>query len=348
MGVWAAREHQPHGGIDEQMNMKTKGGRAVLTASDIKGLYGIIATPASEGAERWDAVDTVNLEETERLANKLMADGVSGLIVLGSTGECATVTEDEYKAFVDCFLSTVDGRVPTMVGATSMGTHQTVARLRFAQERGATGTLLGLPMWQPCTEEMALGFYGSISEAFPDLAIMVYANANAFRFDFPVEFWEKLVKRAPTVTSAKIDPFAGRQALVEATKGRINMMPIDGFAYALEAASPGSVTACWATAAGMGPQPSVALMDAILANDMDRAKMISEQMMEATKPFLPPHAFPVFASYNLQLERLRIAAAGYCDPGPIRPPCNVIPEDLATGARECGHLWAELVKQYEA
>jgi hypothetical protein len=88
-------------------------------------------------------------------------------------------------------------------------------------------------------------------------------------------------------------------------------------------------------------------MAAIRANDMDRAKTVAEQMMQACEIFLPPHAFPVFAHYNLQLERLRIAAAGYCDPGPIRPPYNVIPEDLAEGVRECGRRWAELVKQYQ-
>jgi dihydrodipicolinate synthase/N-acetylneuraminate lyase len=318
----------------------------VLSASDVQGLYGIIATPANKGADRWDAVDTVNLEETERLTNKLIADGVSGLIVLGTTGECATVTEDEYRAFVDCFLSTVNGRIPTFVGATSMGTHQTVARLRFAQDHGATGTLLGLPMWQPCTQDMALEFYATISEAFPDLAIMVYGNPNAFRFDFPTDFWVQLLERAPTAVCAKFGSPANYQELLDATNGRINFMPIDMAAYAMACISQPALTACWATAAGMGPQPSIALMDAIRANDMDRAKLISEDIGLACETFLPPHAFAVFAHYNIQLEKLRIQAAGYSDPGPIRPPYNVIPDDLAEGTRECGRRWAELVKKY--
>src|SRR5262249_25355477 len=109
----------------------------------------------------------------------------------------------EYEDFVDCFLSTVNGRVPALVGATALGTHEVVARLRFAQERGADGTLLGLPMWQPCTDEMAISFYESISEAFPELGIMVYGNIGAFRYDFKTEFWAELAERAPTVCSAK-------------------------------------------------------------------------------------------------------------------------------------------------
>ena len=91
----------------------------MLTAQDFKGVYGILATPAREGADRWDAIDTVDLEETARLTEKLIADGCSGLLALGTTGECATLTQSEFEAFTDCFLSTVGKRVPAFVAAGS-------------------------------------------------------------------------------------------------------------------------------------------------------------------------------------------------------------------------------------
>lgn len=319
----------------------------MLTAGDVRGLYGIIATPANQGADRWDAVDnTVNLFETERLVNNLIRDGISGLIVLGTTGECATLTDKEWYEFADCFLTTVNGRVPTFVGATALGTHEIVKRLRFAQDHGADGTLLGMPMWQPCIEDMALRFYETISEAFPELAIMVYGNPNAFRFDFPVSFWAELVKRAPTATCAKFASAANYQECLDATKGRINFMPIDMSAYAMACINQQALTASWATAAGMGPKPSIALMEAILANDLDKAKLISEDINVACETFLSPAVFPVFGSYNIQLEKIRIQAAGYSDPGPIRPPYDLVPEEFAAGARECGRRWAELCKKY--
>jgi dihydrodipicolinate synthase/N-acetylneuraminate lyase len=320
----------------------------VLTATDLRGVYAILPTPSNDDAERWDAVDTVNLEETERLTNQLIADGAAGLIVLGTTGECATITEDEYRAFTDCFLSTVNGRVPTFVGTTTMGTHQTVSRLRFAQEHGATGTMLGLPMWQPCTDDMALSFYETISGAFPELAIMVYGNPMAFRYTFPTEFWAELVKRAPTAICAKFGQAPIYQELLDATAGRINFMPMDSSAFAMASVSWDTLTACWATSASMGPQPSIALMNAILAGDRERAQAISEDIKVACETFLPPHMFPVFGSYNIQLEKIRMATAGYCKPGPIRPPYQVIADEIAEGARENGRRWAELAKKYSA
>src|SRR5262245_9857440 len=64
-------------------------------------------------------------------------------------GECATTSWEDCEKFVDCVLSTTRRRVPTFIGATALGTHEIIKRIRFAKERGATGTLLGIPMWQP-------------------------------------------------------------------------------------------------------------------------------------------------------------------------------------------------------
>lgn len=318
----------------------------MLTAQDFKGVYGILATPAKEGADRWDATDTVDLDETARLTEKLIADGCAGLLALGTTGECATITEAEFEAFVDCFLSTVDKRVPTFVGATTLGTHDTVRRMKFIRDRGADGTMLGLPMWQPCSEEQAVKFYASISEAFPDMAIMVYANQHAFRFSFPPSFWGAVAEAAPTVTSAKFASPVSYVDCLKESKNKINFLPIDMMAAMFAEQSPDTMTALWATAACMGPQPCVALMDAIAARDTNRVGEIAKDIFWANETFIPNGDFEAFSKFNLQLEKIRFNEAGYCNAGPIRPPYDVVPDDYVAGAKECGRRWADLVKKY--
>ncbi|MGO9103033.1 MAG: dihydrodipicolinate synthase family protein [Mycobacterium sp.] len=318
----------------------------MLSAQDFKGVYGILPTPAREGADRWDATDTVDLDETARLTEQLIADGCSGLLALGTTGECATLTEAEFEAFTDCFLSTVNKRVPALVGATTLGTHETVQRMRFLADRGADGTMLGLPMWQPCSEAQAVKFYASISEAFPDMAIMVYANQHAFRFSFPVSFWRAVVAAAPTVTSAKFANPATYLECLAASKRKVNFLPIDSMALMFAQQAPDAMTALWATAASMGPQPCVALMDAIDAKDLDRAGEITKDIAWANETFIPGGNLEEFGKFNLQLEKIRFNQAGYCNAGPIRPPYDLVPEDYAEVARECGRRWAELVKKY--
>ncbi len=317
----------------------------MLAATDLRGLYAIIPTPATPDADRGDATETVNLEESARVVNRLIADGVSGLIALGTMGECATLTGDEFETFADCVLRTVDGRVPTFIGTTALGTHETLQRMRFVRERGADGTLLGLPMWQPCTTEMAVQHYRMVAEAFPDVAIMVYANARAFRFDFDAEFWRQVTAQAPTVMSAKYSNAAKLPEMLEAVDGQVNFVPNDDAAFRFAQVSARTTTACWAPA--LGPRPSIALMNAILAGDMARAEAIAQDVEWAGEPVKIVTSSPeIFASYNIQLEKERINAAGYCNAGPVRPPYNVMPAEYVAAARECGQRWAQLAQKY--
>jgi trans-o-hydroxybenzylidenepyruvate hydratase-aldolase len=319
----------------------------MLKPSDMRGVYAIIPTPAKDGADRCDAVDTVDLGETERVVNRLIDDGVDGLIVLGTTGECATLTGEEYEAFVDCVLVTVKRRIPTFIGTTALGTHEVVRRSRFAAERGADGILLGLPMWQPLTVDMAVEYYRGISETFPRLALMVYGNGRAFRFAFPPEFWRRVVEVAPTLMAAK---YSRPKALLDslaASGGRVHFLPNDGGVSKFAELSPATTTACWSTAASMGPEPVIAQMRALLANDAEALRKIAKDLAWTREPIAEITGDPdLFATYNIQMEKIRIEAAGYCKAGPIRPPYNVMPEPYAECARENARRWRELCEKY--
>ena len=319
----------------------------MLKPADLRGVYAIIPTPAKDGADRWDAVDTVDLAETERVVDRLIGDGVSGLIVLGTTGECATLTGQEYEAFVDCVLATVKGRIPAFIGTTALGTHEVVRRTRFAADRGADGILLGLPMWQPLTVDMAVEYYRGISEAFPRLALMVYGNGRAFRFPFPPQFWRRVVDAAPTLMAAK---YSRPQALLDslaAARGRVHFLPHDGALSKFAELSPETTTACWSTAGSMGPEPVLAQMRALLSHDAETLRRIAADLAWAREPIAEITSDPdLFATYNIQLEKIRIEAAGYCKAGPIRPPYNVMPERYAERARENAQRWRQLCQKY--
>lgn len=318
----------------------------MFAAADFRGLFAIIPTPAREGSNKFGAKDTVDVNETARLVESLIRDGASGLITTGTTGECATLSDSDYRTFVTCVLETVNKRVPTFIGTTALGAHQAAKRMDFVKEQGADGTLLGLPMWQPVTTEMAIEYYRGASDYRPDLAVMVYANARAFRYSFPSEFWQGVAAKAKTATSAKVSRPAGLQELLRLTEKKINFMPIDMLVGEFHSISPETTTACWATAAAMGPQPSIAVMDAVLKNDREAIAARSKEIAWANEPVKDILSNPdVFAQINIQLEKIRIEAAGYCRPGPTRAPYDEIPADYAEACRECGRRWASLCSE---
>ena len=174
---------------------------------------------------------------------------------------------------------------------------------------------------------------------------MVYANARAFRFAFDTDFWRRVVNVAPTVMSAKFSNRGILRDVVAATEGRVNFVPPIGLAYEFAQLSPKTANTCWTPS--VGPQPALALMNALAAGEADRAKAVADDIAWAAEPH---HAITgsqeVFASYNIQMEKVLMGASGYCEPGPIRPPYNVMPEDFEEGCRESGRRFAELREKY--
>lgn len=317
----------------------------MLEAKDISGVLAIMPTPAKAGAERLDATDTVDLDETARIADSLVRDGAAGIMALGTMGECATTSQGDYETYVDCLVKTVAGRIPTFIGTTALGGHEIARRIKFVKGLGATGTLLGIPMWQPATLDMAVQFYRDVAETFPDFPIMVYANPRAFRFPFDVDFWGRVVDQAPTVMSAKFSSKAILKDSVAASKGRVNFVPPLGLAYEFAQISPASQTTCWMPS--VGPQVGIALMKALADGNAPQAKSVADDIAWANEPHhVMTGSQDVFASYNIQMEKILMAASGYCKTGPIRPPYNVMPEDFRKAATEGGQRYAKLREKY--
>src|SRR6266576_1813670 len=256
----------------------------MITAKDLRGVLAIMPTPAKEGADRLDATNTVDLDDTAR-------------------------------------------------------------RIKFVKGLGATGTLLGIPMWQPATLDMAVKFYADVAQTFPDFPIMVYANPRAFRFAFDADFWGPLVEKAPTVMSAKFSSKGILKKSVEASKGRVNFIPPIGLAYEFAQISPESQTTCWIPS--VGPQVGLALMKALAARDQQQAKTIADDIAWANEPHhVMTGSQEVFASYNIQLEKVLMAASGYCNIGTILQPYNVMIDDFRFFEAEDGIRDAKLREKY--
>jgi trans-o-hydroxybenzylidenepyruvate hydratase-aldolase len=319
--------------------------RRLLTVEDIHGAWAIMATPARAGASDWRETDTVDLDETARAIEGLIAAGIDGILSLGTLGECSTLTWDEKRRFIATCVETVAGRVPFFAGTTTLNTRETVRQTREAYDIGADGTMLGLPMWCPADVPTAVQFYRDVAEACPDGAICMYANPHAFRFAFPSEFWAQVCD-IPQVVAAKHGNFAQLAADLDASRRRIRLMPID-IAYANAAQmDPEFVTGFWTSNAVCGPLVSTRQRDEVArakaTGDWTRAKELGDAVGKAMAPLIPNHDFGIFATHNIGLEKEKINAAGWMNAGPCRPPNHLTPEEYLEGARTSGRMWAAL------
>ncbi|WP_151446131.1 dihydrodipicolinate synthase family protein [Lacisediminimonas profundi] len=319
-----------------------------LTADDINGAWVIMPTPATDDASDWRATDTVDLDETARVVEALIASGVNGILSLGTFGEAATLTWEEKRDYIATVVETVRGRVPYFCGTTALNTREVVRQTRAALDIGADGTMLGVPMWCKMEVPTAVQFYKDVAEACPQAAIAVYANPEAFKFDFPRPFWAQ-VSQIPQVVTAKYLGI-GMLDLDLTLAKNLRFLPHEDDYYAAARIDPERMTAFWSSGAMCGPATAIALRDAVLQAKTDgdwvRAKEISDAMRRADATLFPKGDFSEFSKYNIGLEKERMNTAGWLKAGPCRPPYHVIPAEYLEGARKSGRAWAELHQRY--
>jgi 4-hydroxy-tetrahydrodipicolinate synthase len=159
-----------------------------------QGVFVVTVTPFTAAGE-------VDLDGVRRNAEWLIARGVDGLIPLGSTGEFASLSEEQKAAIATTVIETAAGRVPVVVGATAETTERALADARFAERAGAAGVLV-LPPWYytPDQEELFL-HYRRIAEGI-GIPLMIYNNPASSKVDMKAATVARLA-RLPNIRAIK-------------------------------------------------------------------------------------------------------------------------------------------------
>lgn len=328
-----------------------------ITGRDLRGVMAYPPTPSLPGAELVDAVDTVDLAESERMIRALISDGVDGIALNGTLGEMASLTLGEWKAFAGCVAETaksIDPDFPIFIGTTTLNTRDTIERMRFLADLGITGTLLGRPMWGNMVAPVMEQFYSDVANAVPELAIVVYDNTAAFGGVIPRSVYRTLVE-LPQVVAVK---YAGGASVgfryhndMAHTGTKFPLMPIetDWFA-AWEMYGEELVGMAWSSTTAMGPGPVLELRDALQQGRTDDARWLTERLRWAHEPFLVGQDFPEFAKYNVQLEKIRVNGAGYIHVGKSRRPYidDLVPAEHVKTTEEHVDRYKQIRDEIEA
>lgn len=107
----------------------------------------------------------VNSEEFGRMIEYQIEGGTSALVVLGTTGEPATMTEDEKEQVIKYAVKKAAGRIKIIVGTGSNDTKKAVAASVKAEKLGADGVLAVTPYYNKCTQQGLYDYYRQICNA---------------------------------------------------------------------------------------------------------------------------------------------------------------------------------------
>jgi 4-hydroxy-tetrahydrodipicolinate synthase len=148
------------------------------------------------------AEDEIDEDAFCELIETQIDGGVSGLVVLGTTGENPTVTEEERHRLVDLAVETADGRVPVIVGTGTNNTEESVAFSNAAVEAGADGFLVVGPYYNKPSQNGFVAHVEAIAEA-ADAPIILYNVPGRTSFNVSAETTLHLAEEVPQVVGVK-------------------------------------------------------------------------------------------------------------------------------------------------
>ena len=160
----------------------------------MRGVYVVTVTPFTRDGK-------VDLAGVEKNADWLVKQGVHGLLPLGSTGEFASLEEEDKKAIVDRVMKTVAGRVPVVVGATAETTDKAIRNALYAESVGAAGVLVLPPYYYTPDQEEIFDHYRRIAEAVK-IPVMIYNNPASSKVDIQAATVARLA-RVPGIECIK-------------------------------------------------------------------------------------------------------------------------------------------------
>jgi 4-hydroxy-tetrahydrodipicolinate synthase len=123
----------------------------------LTGIITALATPfGPDGA--------LDLDAWHRLLQQQLDGGVQGVVVAGSTGEAATLSDDEYDTLLRSAVAFVGGRIPVLAGTGLSGTAKTIAQTRRAAANGAEYALVVTPPYVRPTQDGLKAHYLAVAE----------------------------------------------------------------------------------------------------------------------------------------------------------------------------------------
>ena len=182
------------------------------------GSYTVTVTPFTEGGK------AIDYPAWARFLDWQLASGVPGIIILGTTGEFLTITDDERGAFVEATVKHIRGRIPVMVGTMNAYTPNAVRYSRQAQDLGADGLMIIPPYYYTPTDNEIFNYYKAICEAM-DLPIMLYNNPFTSNVDMSAALVARLTAAFPQIRYIKeaSQDTARVHDIIVATNGVMNV-----------------------------------------------------------------------------------------------------------------------------
>ena len=157
-----------------------------------KGAGVAIVTPFTENG--------INFDEFKKIIEDQIKNGTDAIIVTGTTGESATMSDEEHKAAIKFVIDTVNKRIPVIAGTGSNETAYALELTKYAKDVGADAALVVTPYYNKATQKGLVKHYTLLADV--GLPIILYSVPSRTGTSFKTETYKELSKH-PNIVAVK-------------------------------------------------------------------------------------------------------------------------------------------------
>ena len=172
------------------MNLK---GELAMKKLVFRGAGVAVITPFTETG--------INYPELGHIIEDQIAGGTDAIIITGTTGESATMTDAEHRGAIRFAVEQVKGRIPVVAGTGSNETSYAIELSKYAEEVGADALLLVTPYYNKCTQNGLIAHYRAIADSV-NIPSILYNVPSRTGVNIKTETYVQLAKH-PRIVAVK-------------------------------------------------------------------------------------------------------------------------------------------------
>ena len=207
-----------------------------------------------------------------------VAEGTTGLVPCGTTGESPVLSHEEHDRVVSLTIECAAGRIPVMAGTGSNSTREAIRLTQHARAAGADAALLVMPYYNKPTQEGMYGHFRAVHDA-TDLPLYIYNIPGRCVVDMSIDTMVRLAElpRIVGVKDASNDPVRPHQLRAALADREFNQLSGEDASQLAFLACGGHGTI--SVTANVAPRECADMHQAWQAGDAAKALELHERLM---------------------------------------------------------------------
>ena len=167
------------------------------TKTPFKGVCTALITPFKDGE--------IDYKSLKNIIEFQIGQGVDALLINGTTGESATLTECEKRELISFAVREVGRRVPLIAGTGSNSTQKALHLSQFARDVGADAVLVVTPYYNKASADGLIKHYETIAYNI-DIPLILYNVPSRTGVNIPLSVYDKLANNDNIVAVKEASP----------------------------------------------------------------------------------------------------------------------------------------------